>query len=81
MAGLDEALTRGIRAARAGLGITQEELGERLGWSRQMIAKLEHGDREIRWREMTALCEALETTLPRLLQYADPDDLKTIGLG
>jgi transcriptional regulator with XRE-family HTH domain len=77
---LASAIVRGIRAERARLQITQEQLAERLQWSRSQIYKLEAGARRPYFDEMPEICEALETTLPRLLIAAGVDDLRRLGM-
>lgn len=77
---LAAAIVRGIRAERARLEITQEELADRLQWSRQQIYKLEAGKRRPYADELPEICAALETTLQRLLIAARPDDLRRLGL-
>ncbi len=77
---LAAALVKAIRAERAALGITQAELGERLGWSRQMIAKIEAGDRQIAFHELPELCTALEMTLPSILARATAADRRALGV-
>lgn len=77
---LAAAIVRGIRAERARLGITQEELGARLQWSQQQVFKIESGRRRLYLDEMPEICVALETTLPRLLIAAGSADLGKLGL-
>jgi transcriptional regulator with XRE-family HTH domain len=77
---LAAALVRGIRAERARLGLSQEELATRLRWSRAQIYKLEAGSRRPYMDEMPEICEALETTLARLLIAAGRDDLGKLGM-
>lgn len=67
-------LNRAIRAERGRLGMSQEELADRLGWSRQTITKIENGDRQIAAHELAELCGALDVGLMDLLVRADPRD-------
>lgn len=34
-----------IKAARTALGLTQEQLAQRIGWPRESLARIESGDR------------------------------------
>jgi DNA-binding XRE family transcriptional regulator len=77
---LQAALIKAVRAERAALGISQAELGARLGWSRQMIAKVEAGDRQIAFHELPELCVALEMTLLSILSRASPSDRRALGV-
>ena len=71
---------RGLRAERSRQGLSQAELAERLGWSRQKVAALEAGTRRLFFDDMPDLCAALGVPLSRLLIDADPGDLKVLGL-
>jgi transcriptional regulator with XRE-family HTH domain len=69
-----------IRGERHRLGITQAELGQRLGMSAAVISKMERGDRSVLAAELPELCAALGITLDRLFQDAQPADLQRLGL-
>lgn len=71
---LAAALARAIRAERNRVGMTQEELGERLGWSRQTVTKIELGERQVAAHELVELCTVLDVGLMDLLSRADPRD-------
>jgi len=74
------ALGRAVRAERARAGLSQEELGTLLGWSRRTVANIEAADRGVTIDELPALCAALGVPLARLLADAHPDDLRRLGL-
>jgi transcriptional regulator with XRE-family HTH domain len=74
------ALVKAIRAERAALGITQAELGTRLGWSRQQIAKIEAGERQVAAHELPELCAALECGVLDLLGRAEGTDRARLKL-
>lgn len=74
------AIRRAIRAERSRLGLSQGELAERLGWSRQSVARMESGTRVVGAHELPALCSALECDLGRLLILVDADDKAALGL-
>ncbi len=55
-----------IKAARAGLDISQAELAERVGVSRQTISAIEKGDYNPTINLCIAICKALGKTLDEL---------------
>lgn len=73
-------LVRAIIAERSRLGLTQDQMGGRLGWSRGTIAKIEAGERQLAAHELVEICRALEVTLLQLLSSAHDADLKALGL-
>ena len=73
-------IRQAIRAERARLGISQEELARRLGWSRSRVAAVETGARRIYAHELGHLCQALQVRLPHLLDRADGGERHWLGL-
>jgi transcriptional regulator with XRE-family HTH domain len=63
---------RNVRAAREGLGLTQEQLAERSGFSQQYISGLETGRRNLTVVSLFEFAQALETTPVALITPA-PD--------
>ncbi|MBE5946259.1 MAG: helix-turn-helix transcriptional regulator [Lachnospiraceae bacterium] len=55
-----------IKAARAGLDISQAELAEKVGVSRQTISAIEKGDYNPTINLCIAICKALGKTLDEL---------------
>ena len=55
-----------LKAARAALGLTQQELGERVGVTRQTILAIERGDYNPTIKLCVAICKALGKTLDEL---------------
>ena len=55
-----------IKAARAGLDISQAELAEKVGVSRQTISAIEKGDYNPTINLCIAICKALDKTLDEL---------------
>ena len=55
-----------LKAARAGLDLSQQELAERVGVSRQTISAIEKGDYNPTIRLCVAICKALDKTLDEL---------------
>lgn len=56
-----------IRQLREASGMTQAQLGERLGLRKDQVSKVEHGVRRLDIAEMAAAAEALGTTSRRLM--------------
>ncbi len=55
-----------LKAARAALDLSQQELAERVGVSRQTINAIEKGDYNPTIRLCIAICRALDKTLDQL---------------
>lgn len=55
-----------LKAARAGLDLSQQELAEQVGVSRQTISAIEKGDYNPTIRLCIAICRALGKTLDEL---------------
>jgi transcriptional regulator with XRE-family HTH domain len=60
----------GLKAARKSLGITQEQMAERLGVSPPQISRWENGRDGIPSQRMAALCEAYQGGIDELLGAA-----------
>ena len=56
-----------LKAARAGLDLSQQELAERVGVSRQTISAIEKGDYNPTINLCIAICKALGKTLDELI--------------
>ena len=55
-----------LKAARAALGLTQQELGERVGVTWQTILAIERGDYNPTIKLCVEICKALGKTLDEL---------------
>ena len=55
-----------LKAARAGLDLSQQELAERVGVSRQTISAIEKGDYNPTINLCIAICKAVGKTLDEL---------------
>ena len=55
-----------LKAARAGLDLSQQELAERVGVSRQTISAIEKGDYNPTINLCVAICKVLGRTLEEL---------------
>ena len=80
VAKLSDYLARGVRAERSRRGWRQSDLAERCGWSMDTVSAIERGVRRVDFDDALKLCRALEVPVVILLQGADPDDLRTLGL-
>ena len=72
-------LQQAIRAERARLGLSQAQLGERVGWSPTRVAAIESGSRRIYAHELPDICEALETPLAELIRRANERDRRWLS--
>lgn len=59
-----------IRARRERLGITQKELADRLGWSQQIVPKLELAQTNMRVEQLLDIADALGCSAGTLLRGA-----------
>lgn len=70
---VEELVGQRIRAQRGRLGLTQDQLGQRLGnklgrsWSRQAVSAAEKGDRAFTAAELLAIAFTLEVSVGHLL--------------
>ena len=65
---IDLALAKHIRARRVALGLTQQELAERIGVSLQQTHKYETGRNRLSIGRLVAICQALTIELRELLE-------------
>jgi DNA-binding Xre family transcriptional regulator len=75
-----EVIARNARALRAAGQLRQVDVAQRAGISRPVLSVIESGTRRITIEDMLALCRGLGVSVDRLLEGADPDDLRTLGL-
>src|ERR671938_74072 len=80
MAKLSDYLARGVRAERSRRGWRQSDLAERCGWTMDTVSAIERGVRRVDFDDALKLCRALEVPVKVLLQGADADDLRALGL-
>ena len=59
-----------IRGRRIALGLTQEELALRLGWTQVRVSRLERTQSDIGIKRLQAVAQALETSVDALLNPA-----------
>lgn len=60
-----------IRAKREELGMTQEQLANKLGYkSKSSITKIESGDRDLRQKKIKTIADALSTTPDYLMGWS-----------
>lgn len=77
---LGDVVAAAVRAERARLRLTQQQLAERLGWSANTVADLETGRRRAQVDDLPAICEALGIRFATLIDRAEPDDLRRLDL-
>jgi transcriptional regulator with XRE-family HTH domain len=80
MAPLGDVVAHNVRAERARRGWKQSDLAARLGWTPANVGHLETGRRSVKASDLPALCEAFGISLVRLLQDADPEDIRRLRL-
>ena len=57
-----------IRSLRTSLGMTQEELGRKIGYSESSISRIENGYGSQNLEVLSSLASALDTTLDKLIK-------------
>lgn len=77
---LDELIAGNVRAARARLRISQQDLADDMGWTRSMVSSLESKSRHIRTGDLVLLCQALKMPLVDLLDGAPGEVFAALGL-
>jgi ribosome-binding protein aMBF1 (putative translation factor) len=78
---LGDIFANAVRAERSRRGWRQQDLAEKCGWSLDVISTIERGLRRVAVEDLPVLCGALGVPLIKLLDGADPEDLRKIGLG
>jgi transcriptional regulator with XRE-family HTH domain len=63
----EKALGARIAALREARGLTGQELGDALGFSRSQVSKIEHGTRRLEVSELAVIADALEVSLAEVL--------------
>ena len=64
-------IAHNIQTARQGSGLTQEQLAESVGVSRQTVAKWESGETSPDLEHAAALADTLDTTVDALVSFDD----------
>ena len=77
---IDHLVAGNVRATRARIRMRQEDLADRLGWSRPTVTTLEAGTRRVTLADAVALCTALDIDLTELLRGAPNDVLQILGV-
>jgi transcriptional regulator with XRE-family HTH domain len=77
---IDRLIAGNVRAHRARLQLTQQELADQLDWSRKSYGALEAGARRVTVADAMALCAALKIDLAELLRGAPPEATQPLGL-
>lgn len=81
MPSLGDHIAANVRAERARRRWTQEDLAQRLGWSRATVGDLESGRRKVAADDLPQLCGAFGVDLAELVRGGPPEDLGRLGLG
>src|SRR4051812_35337336 len=63
---------RRLRERRRARGMTQEQLGDKIGLSRASILNIEHGRQQVLLHHVVAMAMATETPLAELLRPLEP---------
>jgi ribosome-binding protein aMBF1 (putative translation factor) len=77
---LSDRLARGVRAERSRHGWRQADLAQRAGLTVDIISAIERGSRQVDLDDALRLCRGLGVPLVKLLDGADSEDLRTLGL-
>jgi transcriptional regulator with XRE-family HTH domain len=77
---IEAVLANNVRAERSRRRLRQEDLAERLGWSRTKLADIESGRRRVLFGYLPELCRALDVSLEVLLLGADPQDVEALQI-
>ena len=64
-----------LKAARAGMDMSQDDLAKRCGVSRQTISAIEKGDYNPTINLCIAICKVLGKTLDELFWEEDPNNI------
>lgn len=73
VANLSTTVARSMRAERARRGWTQDELAERLGWTRAAVASIETERRTLALDDVPTICQAFGVGLKDLLTGLDDE--------
>jgi transcriptional regulator with XRE-family HTH domain len=79
-ASLRASLAKAIGAERIRQELTQQQLADRLGWSRRIISEIETGKRQVRVDELPEICEALNCGVRDLLSRSSRADARKLRL-
>lgn len=77
---LSESIARAIRAERGRENLSQQELANLLGWSREKLSAVEGMRSKISIDELIAVCRALNVPLSVLAGELDYTDKETLGI-
>jgi transcriptional regulator with XRE-family HTH domain len=77
---IDQLIAGNVRAVRARLRMRQEDLADKMSWSRPTVTSLEAGTRRVTVSDAILLCQALEVDLAELLRSAPGDVTRTLRL-
>jgi len=78
---LGDYVAANVRAERGRRRWTQDQLAERLGWSRPVVTAVESGRRQLLVSDLPALCRVFDIPLSRLFMDAAEADIAALRLG
>jgi transcriptional regulator with XRE-family HTH domain len=77
---VDDVIAENVRALRARRQWRQEDLADRLDWTRPTVTTLEQGRRRVTAADLINLCHALDVPLHELLAGLPRSDLDALGI-
>ena len=77
---LADVFANAVRAERSRRGWRQSDLAERCGWSLTVQGAIERGARQVNLDDIEKLCAALGRPLIRMLDGAEDEQLRHLGL-
>jgi transcriptional regulator with XRE-family HTH domain len=80
MPSLNDVVADNVRGERSKRRWTQKQLGDLINVSDGTISDLESGRRKIGVDDLLKLCGAFDVPLSKLLDGADPADIRRLGL-
>jgi transcriptional regulator with XRE-family HTH domain len=79
-ASMRASLAKAIASERTRQDLTQQQLADKLGWSRRIISEIELRKRQVRVDELPEICEALNCGLMDLLSRSSRADARKLRL-
>jgi transcriptional regulator with XRE-family HTH domain len=76
---LADIFANSVRAERSRRGLRQADLAARCGWSLTIQGAIERGARQVNLDDIEKLCAALGVPLVRMLDGAEPEQLRNLG--
>jgi transcriptional regulator with XRE-family HTH domain len=77
---LADVFANSVRAERSRRGWRQSDLAAKCGWSLTIQGAIERGARQVNLDDIAKLCAALGVPLTKMLDGAEPDQLRSLGV-